>query len=523
MMAATSSRTKQWLLTLWLIGPFAVVVLLVAVIAYRDPSSVRMVAPAVGAGAGRTGGANAIGELLAGNKPTHNAHAANADEFGTQSRKEVTKVEDPARAAGLSKAEDLVAPESLPQGFILVVEDKARRATQTSPIYLASNHFGKWNAGAKEFMLTAQSDMRWRIELPQPEAWKDGKAGAPLEFKFTRGSWELEELNADGSKPGNRMLAKIDASKLAAGEKPLIEVSVALWADMASGYKAAAGDEAHVPVKATGDLRRVQIVGGSGGAEGSVRECFVWLPAGYDDAANAGKKYPVIYMFDGQNLFEKHGGIPAEWRADETATTLIAEKKVEPFIIVGIPHGGASRISEYLPVNALPGAAKPGGKAFMEFVVTQVKPRVERAFRVETDRAKVGLGGSSLGAAMAMYGALEHPEQFGLVLAESLPLRTGDAVAWRTWLGESIAKRAVDKTYPVRVMMGHGSVEYGSDRSRAETNAAYAKDLDALRTMLVKAGMAPDAVTIVTAKDAEHTESAWADRFPRAVTFLLGK
>lgn len=254
-----------------------------------------------------------------------------------------------------------------------------------------------------------------------------------------------------------------------------------------------------------------------------MRECFVWLPAGYDDAVNAGKRYPVLYMFDGQNLFEKHGGIPAEWGADETATKLIAEKKVGGFIIVGIPHGGALRISEYLPVDALPGAAKPGGKAFMEFVVTQVKPRVERAFRVETDRAKVGIGGSSLGAAMAMYGAIEYPQQFGLVLAESLPLRTGDASAWRSWLGESIAKRAVDKTYPVRVFIGFGSREYGSDASRAETNAAYAKDLDALRTMLVKAGMASDAVTIVTTKDAEHTERAWAERLPGALQFLLAK
>ena len=519
MMTASPSRSKQWLLTAWLIGPFAAVVLLVVVIAYRDPSSIRMFAPAVGAGAGRTGGANAIGELLAGNDARHNANAADA-------------VENPLPAGGATggaaqpEASKLVAPESLPQGFILVVEDKGKRATQTSPIYLASNHFGKWNAGAKECMLTAQSDMRWRIELPQPDAWKDGKTGPELAFKFTRGSWELEELNADLTKPGNRTLAKIDASKLAAGEKPVIELSVATWSDMASGYTASAGDEAHVPVKATGDVRRLQIVGGSGGAEGSVRDCLVWLPAGYDDAANAGVKYPVIYMFDGQNLFEKHKGIPAEWGADETATKLIAEKRTGPFIIVGIPNSGATRISEYLPVDAIPGAAKPGGAAFMAFVVTQIKPRVERAFRVETDRAKVGIGGSSLGAAMALQGAFEYPDQFGLVLAESLPLRTGDAKAWKTWLEAGVAKLAgggADKKLPVRVMMAYGSVEYGSDASRAETNAAYAKDLDALREMLIKAGMGPDKVTLVTSKDAQHTESAWAERLPNALEFLLGK
>lgn len=516
MMAATpprvASRFRQWLLTFWLIGPFAAVVLLVVVIAYRDPASIRMFAPPVGAGAGRTGGANAIGELLAGNDARHNANAADAVENPF-----------PASAAAQPEASRLVAPESLPQGFILVVEDKARRATQTSPLYLASNLYSNWNPGSKESMLTAQSDMRWRIELPQPAAWKDGKTGPELAFKFTRGSWELEELNADLTKPGNRTLAKIDASKLAPGEKPVIEMSVASWADMSAGYVASAGDADHVPVKATGDVRRLQIVGGSGGAEGKVRDCLVWLPEGYDDAANAGVKYPVIYMFDGQNLFEKHKGIPAEWNADETATKLIAEKKTGPFVIVGIPNSGATRISEYLPVDAIPGAAKPGGAAFMQFVVTQIKPRVERAFRVETDRAKVGIGGSSLGAAMALYGAMEYPDQFGLVLAESLPLRSGYAKAWRTWLDTAAAKRAADKKLPLRVALGYGTLEYGKDPSAAPVNELYAKDIADLRGVLIASGMGEKAVVVTAAKDAEHTESAWASRLPAGFEFLLGK
>jgi enterochelin esterase-like enzyme len=496
-------RSKHWALTLWLIAPFAAVVLLVAVIAYRDPSSIRMVAPAVGAGAGNTGGANAIGELLAGNKPTHNAQA-------------------PASTAAQPETANLVQPESLPQGFILVVEDKARRATQTSPIYLASNLYSNWNPGSKESMLTAQSDMRWRIELPQPAAWKNAKSGPALAFKFTRGTWDLEELNADLSKPGNRTLAPIDASKLAPGEKPIIELSVASWGDMAAGYKPSAGDEGYPPIAATGDLRRVQIVGGAATAANATRECLVWLPPGYDDPANATTRYPVVYMFDGQNLFAKHAGIPAEWGADETATKLIAEKKTPPFIIVGIPHGGPARLSEYLPVNAIPGAAKPAGPAFMDFVLSQVKPRIERAFRVETNRAKVAVGGSSLGGAMALYAGLTHPNAFGLVLAESLPLRTGDATAWRTWLDKALAERAADGKLPLRVALGFGSFEYGKDPSATPTNEAYAKDLADLKAKLIAAGATDAAVRLAEGKDAEHTEGAWAARLPEHLVFLLG-
>lgn len=510
MTMAMTNRSKHWILTLWLIGPLAAVVLLVAVIALRDPSSIRMVAPPVGAGAGHTGGANAIGELLAGNAPRHNAHASS---------------EDSALESGATTAQDLVQPESLPQGFILVVEDKARRATQTSPIYIASNLYSNWNPGAKEAMLSAQSDMKWRIELPQPAQWKDAKDGktpAPLEFKFTRGSWELEELNEDLSKVSNRTLPKIDASKLKAGEKPVIEFSVSKWADMAAGYRPNAGDEAYVPLVVTGDLRRVQIVGGSGGAESLTRECLVWLPEGYDKPENANVRYPVLYMFDAQNLFAKHAGVAAEWSVDETATKLIADKKVTPFIVVGIPHSGKARISEFLPVDAIPGAAKPAGPEFLQFLLTQIKPRIERSFRVETDPRKVAIGGSSLGGAMALYAGMERPDQFGLVLAESLPLRTGNAAAWSTWFDGALAKRASEPaSLPAKLFMGYGTHEYGNADAAKETNANYAKDIRAIESKLKAAGSKSTAIKVVETKDGEHTESVWAARLPEALTFLF--
>jgi enterochelin esterase-like enzyme len=494
----------------------------VLVIALRDPSSIRMVAPPVGAGAGHTGGANAIGEYLAGHKATYNANAAGgtAHQSGEQP-KDPPKPgnQDSALESGATKAQpgDLVQPESLPQGFILVVEDKGKRATQSSPIYLASNLYSNWAPGSKESMLTPQSDMKWRIDLAQPEAWKGGKTGPALAFKFTRGTWELEELNEDLSKPGNRTLPKVDASRLKPGEKPVIEMSVAKWGDMAAGYKPNAGDEAYVPVKATGDLRRLQIVGGSGGAESLTRECLVWLPPGYDDPANASTTYPVLYLHDGQNLFARHGGIPAEWGADETAARLIAEKKVPPFIIVGLPHGGNARMSEYLPVPALPNAARPAGDAYIAFLLAEVKPRVERAFRVATDRYHVGIGGSSLGAAIALRAGALHPTKFGLVLAESPPLETGLRDAWKTLLQPTAARSG--PAGPGRVFIGFGAREYGTDASMKPKNEALAEDVEALAQELRNAGAA---VTVVR-EDTEHTESAWAARLPRALEVLFGK
>lgn len=490
-------RNRPWLVTGVLLGPVAVLTVLIAAIAYKGPGG--LFAPPVGAGAGRTGGANAIGELLSGRPADYNAHASAPAPAGT----------DPGPKE--------VDPESLPQGFILVVEDKARLATQTSPIFIASNLYNNWNPGDRSMMLTPQSDMRWRIELPQPVQWREGKRGPKLEFKFARGSWELEELRDDMSATANRTLGKIDVSGLAPGEKPTIELSVSKWGDQRPEYRMKGLADPYAPIAARGDVRRLEVVGGAGGAEGLTREVLVWLPPGYDAPENASRVYPVLYLHDGQNVFSKPAGVPGEWGADETATKLIAGQTVEPFIVVGIPNSGASRISEYLPAAALPDVAAAGG-AYAEWFVGQVKPRIERAFRVARERERVTVGGSSLGAAISMHLALEYPGQFGNVLAESLPLTTGDASAWSGWI-EGLLSRKGEK--PIRVYLGVGGREFGE--ARAERSAALVKSIEKLSSDLVGAGVPAKGVKLVVEDGAEHTESAWAGRLPGALEFLLSK
>jgi len=407
-------------------------------------------------------------------------------------------------AVAPSQPAKLVQPESLPQGFILIVEDRAKLAGQASPIYLAGSMNG-WNPGDANFKLTAQSDMLWRIQLPQP------KNGEPIEFKFTRGSWKLEELVDDLSSPGNRTLPKIDVSKLKAGEIPTIELSVAKWGDQKTDYVPDAGNPAYAPINATGNLKRLQMVGGSGGAEGRTRDCLVWLPPGYDDAANAKKTYPVLYLFDAQNLFSKAASAPDEWSVDETATELISKKKVEPFIVVGLPHGSGARMSEYLPVAAIPGVT-PAGAEFVSMLMTQVMPRVERGFRVKTGPESTAIGGSSLGAAMALYAATSHPEVFGSVLAESLPFDAATQPSWESYLSGV-------KVWPGRLYLGMGGQETGPEPAKAERNKAYVAAVRALDARIAKDS--PRTVRLVVVDEAaEHNEGAWGKRLPGALGFL---
>lgn len=487
---------KQAVLLLWLTLPILIVIALVWMISSSFSTQMRARqaesnAP-VGAGAGYTGGANGIGEMLAGNK----------------ANKSAGKVED----GGLGKPgaavepgeKKLVQPESLPQGFIVIVEDKAKLANPGSPIYIAGT-MNAWDPGNPNFKLTPQSDQKWRI------AMKPTADGSRYSFKFTRGSWDLEELKDDMSVPENRLFDPVDVSGLAPGEQPKIELSVQKWGDQKPKQKVKSADDPYREIEATGTLRRVQVRGGAGGYEGRTRDVLVWLPPGYDDAKNAAVKYPVLYLEDGQNLFEKLPNVPGEWNVDETAQELISKGNVRPVIIVGIPNAGKGRMNEYLPVDALEGV-KPEGEQHIAWLMSEVMPRVERAFRVKTGPENTGIGGSSLGAAIALYASTKYPQTFGILLAESLPLKSGKAQAWEDYL-------AGVKTWPRRVYLGMGGKEAGEGNdARSQGYVDAAKALDG---RLKSAGFGPDRLLLVIDPAASHNEAAWSKRFPQALTFLF--
>ena len=402
----------------------------------------------------------------------------------------------------------LVKPESLPGGFVLVVKDLSGLASAGSPIYLASSHNG-WDPGDSKQLLTARSDLRWQIELPKPT--KDG----PLEFKFTRGSWDRCEVAADLADVSNRLLPKIDPTSLKPGEKPVFEFEVPKWSDQRPNSAARPDLNPYYTLTGiTGTVRRVQV---AGGGVPMIRDLLVWLPPGYNDAANRERTYPVLYMQDGQNLFMQMPATPAEWGADETADRLIRAGEVQPFIIVGIPHAGASRASEYLPLDAIPGVS-PTGDAYVRFVVDEVMPRIERTFRVKAGPEHTAIGGSSLGALIAMHAACTHPDKFGAVLLESPSLALADGAVLRALEGQ--------RTWPKRIYLGYGGKEAGTDDKAKLANEAYWNACARYEGMIESRlhANAPAGRSFLFRRDesAGHNEGAWAGRFPAALNFLYG-
>ena len=238
----------------------------------------------------------------------------------------------------------------------------------------------------------------------------------------------------------------------------------------------------------------------------------VWLPPGYDDAENASRHYPVLYLNDGQNLFEARtafGGV--EWGVDETADRLIRDGAVPPLIVVGIDNTGKDRLREYMPHRSMhPMIVRVQGRRYPDFLMKEVMPFVERTYRAATSPENTGLGGSSLGALIALYTVIVRPGVFGRLLLESPSLWASN----RQLVKESRPVRI----WPERIFLAVGTAEAGS----AERNRTVVDDARELAAIIRRAVLSEKRLRLVIKDGAGHSELAWAERFPEALQFLFG-
>ncbi len=239
----------------------------------------------------------------------------------------------------------------------------------------------------------------------------------------------------------------------------------------------------------------------------------VWLPSGYDDPANAGLRYPVLYLNDGQNLFEPATSFTGvEWQVDETADRLIREGIVPPMIIVGIDNSGKDRLREYMPHRSLQSMMlRVHGTRYPSFLFKEVIPFIARNYRVTSDPDTTGLGGSSLGALIALYTVLVRPGVIGRLLLESPSLWASNR--------QIIRQSRPVKRWPERIFLATGTAEAG----RADKDQSMVDDVRELAAILRRSGLDDTRLRLLVDEGASHHESAWARRFPEALTFLFGR
>jgi predicted alpha/beta superfamily hydrolase len=235
------------------------------------------------------------------------------------------------------------------------------------------------------------------------------------------------------------------------------------------------------------------------------RDVIVYLPPDYESSPNA--YYPVLYLQDGQNLFDAATAfIPGhDWKADETAEELILSGQVRPFIMVGIYHAGESRLEEYTPDKD--STHPDGGKArlYGRFLTEELKPFIDSVYRTLPGPRHNAIGGSSLGALVSIFTALNFSDVFGHVVALSPSV-------W--WNRNAMVRRVagLESKRSVRIWLDMGT----------EEGPGALRSVRAMREALVAKGWVEGIdLRYLEIEGANHSEDAWAARIGEVLRWLF--
>lgn len=263
-----------------------------------------------------------------------------------------------------------------------------------SNYFFASNLNG-WNPSSIEFQFTKRSSGYYELTI-------DDANVELISFKITKGSWDKVESDESGKDISNRI---IETSKIKSDTTIVIKIN--RWKD----------EFANIPKKSTAS-KNVKIISDNFLLRklGKTRRIWVYTPSDY---LTSNKNYAVMYMHDGQNLFDELTGPFGEWGVDECMDTL-AKKLGINLIIVGIDNGLGDRLAEYSPydfkvkpdeVNVWD--VKGKGTEYLESLVYDLKPFIDSAYRTKADAKNTIICGSSMGGLISLYGLMRYPNVFG--------------------------------------------------------------------------------------------------------------
>jgi metallo-beta-lactamase class B len=358
----------------------------------------------------------------------------------------------------------------------LVVTDVATK--KGDDIYV-SGTFNSWNSKDEKYKLKPFAGGRKSIVI------KDVAAGN-YAFKFTRGSFDKVECMADGRDIADRILdVNADIS---------LEVTVPGWKD----------DYPERPKRYTASPQ-VKIIDTAFKIPqlNRTRKLWIYLPKGYGSST---KTYPVLYMHDGQNLFNEQTAYGAEWGVDECLDTL-QQKLGKACIVVGIDNGGDKRMSEYSPFDySLKGGlaaadSKAEGKQYIDFLVQTLKPFIDTKYRTKKGPSFTFIAGSSMGGLISEYALLQYPQVFG----------AAGIFSPSYWIAPNLYAEAerFTTTGTPRFFMYAGGKE----------SASMVADLTKMETILKKKPQY-DIRTLINPLG-QHNETYWRQEFALFYTWLM--
>ena len=342
-------------------------------------------------------------------------------------------------------------------------------------IYMAGT-FNNWNPASAAHTLTYNpADRSYSITLP---------AGTgTIEYKFTRGSWATVETTASNGQLPNR-------SYTFGGANPVLH-QVLNWEDLAGpsggGPSTAA---ANVSIISTA-FAMPQL--------GRTRRVWLYLPPGY---ATSGRRYPVLYLQDGQNMFDNLTSFAGEWGVDEALNQLAAGGQDPTGCIVVAVDNGPNRLDEYSPWNN-PQFGGGQGDLYVNFLVQTLKPYIDSNYRTLANRENTGIAGSSMGALIATYAALRYPAVFGKVGVFSPAY----------WFASQQLFQYVHLNPANRNTLFY----FVSGTTESTT---MVPNMAAMRDSLLRSGVPAANLNFNTRADGQHAEWFWRREFPAGYSWL---
>ena len=265
----------------------------------------------------------------------------------------------------------------------------------------------------------------------------------------------------------------------------------------------------------------------------NTRNIRVWLPPGYEDPANSGKKYPVLYLLDGSSAFDAcEAFMHIELNADETLTTLISSGRIPPLIAVAIDNasdilghandgansdGGKARTREYLPYPdslLAPDIQEVLGAQLPDFFQHDIFPAIATRYRVLGGAQNSALWGDSYSGASALYIAIHRPDLFGRMIIESPSLQAGN--------GQLLRDSAFLSVLPHRIALGIGTAEISDAElpNSAVIDAAWVREMHILADNLKAAAFLPPQIQLTVAEGAHHNTGDFGKRLAAGLLFI---
>lgn len=370
-----------------------------------------------------------------------------------------------------------------PKGLRVEIISVPASTPRGAPIYLAAS-FNGWRPGVPAYQLHDEGNGRYVLDVP------DTLSGS-VEFKFTRGSWESVEIDSAGNDIANRQLV------VPAGQRVIYKATIAAWRN-----------PTNTPPRKSTARPSVSVISSSFEIPqlGRTRRVWIYLPPDY---ATSAKRYPVLYMHDGQNVFDAATSFAGEWGVDETLDSLIA-LGAPPAIVVAIDNGSDKRLDEYSP---WPNTKYGGGEGdkYLAFLVQTLKPYIDAHYRTLPDKSNTAIAGSSMGGLISLYAALKYPDVFSRAGVFSPALWFNPAIY-------SFAREAAARASGAKLYIVSGALEAAT----GEDAGVYVRDQLRVVDSLEAGGLKQGAnVLSLIRPDGKHAEWFWRREFPAAYLWLF--